>query len=84
MSVSYTYVSTGSVQTCKRDVIFPSVGPVDAVVDKVQRQTVRPGDLILYDDTPVGAVHSNPPNVGRVPQSDQYRYLFGTYRVSSG
>lgn len=61
-----TCVSVGSIQAGKCDVVLSSIGPVDAVIDKVQRQAIGPGDLILHNDTPVGAIHSNPPYVGAV------------------
>lgn len=62
----FTCVSVGSIQAGECDVVLPGVGPVDAVVDKVQRQAVGPRDLILHDDTPVGAVHADPADVWAV------------------
>ena len=60
-------MSVGSVQASELDVVLTGVGPVDAVVDKVQREAVGPGDLVLHDHAPVGAVHADPPDVRDVP-----------------
>lgn len=59
-------MSAGSVQAGECDVVLPSIGPVDAVVDKVQSQAVGPRDLVLHNDAPVGAIHANPADVGAV------------------
>lgn len=61
-----TCVSAGSIQAGECDVVLPSISPVDAVINKVQREAIGPRDLILHDDSPVGAVHPNPPYVGGV------------------
>ena len=79
--VCVTRVSVGSVQAGKLDVVFPSVGPVDAVVDEVEREAVGPGDLVLHDHAAVAAVHPDPPDVGvvspvrpvQVPGEDKQR-----------
>lgn len=56
-------MSAGSIQAGKCNVVLSCVCPVDAIVDKVQRQAIRPGDLLLYNNTPVGAVHPDSPYV---------------------
>lgn len=61
-----TYVSAGSIQAGKCNVVLSSISPVDTVINKVQRQTIGPGDLILHNDTSVGAIHPDPPYVGVV------------------
>lgn len=61
-----TSVSAWPVQTGESDVVFTSVCPVDAVINKVKRQTIRPCDLILYDDVTVSAVHANAANMRHV------------------
>lgn len=53
-------MSAGSIQAGKSDIVLSCICPVDAIVDKVQRQAIRPGDLLLYNNTPVGAVHPDP------------------------
>lgn len=60
---SVTCVSAGAIQAGELDVVLSGIGPVNAVVDEVQRQAIGPRDLILYDDTSVGAVHPNSANV---------------------
>lgn len=55
-----TCVSVGSIQAGKGDVVLSSIGPVDAVIDKVEREAIGPGDFILHDGTPVGAIHPDP------------------------
>lgn len=59
-------MSVGSVQAGKCDVVLSSIGPVDAIVHKVQRKAIGPRDLILHNHTPVCAVHTDPPNVRAV------------------
>lgn len=59
-------VSVGPVQTGESDVVFTSVCPVDAVINKVKCQTIRPCDLILNDDLTVSAVHANAANMRHV------------------
>lgn len=61
--MNVTCVSAGSVQAGKCNVILTGVCPVDAVINEVQGQTIGPSDLVLHNDTPVGAIHPNPPNV---------------------
>lgn len=59
-------MSVGSIQAGECNVVLSGVGPVDAVIDKVQCQAIGPRDLILHNDTPVGAIHPDPPYVGAV------------------
>lgn len=59
----FTCVSVSSIQAGEGDVILSSVGPIDAVVDKVQREAVGPRDLVLHNHLPVGAVHPDPADV---------------------
>lgn len=61
--MNVTCVSTGPIQAGKCNVIFTGVCPVDAVINEVQSQAIGPSDLILHNDTPIGAIHPNPPNV---------------------
>lgn len=58
-----TCVSVGAVQTGKLNVVLPGIGPVYTVIDEVQGKSIGPCDLILYDDTSVGAVHPDSPDV---------------------
>lgn len=62
-----TCVSVGAVQAGKLNVVLPGICPVYTVIDEVQGQSVGPGDLILYDDTSVGAIHPDPPYMRVVP-----------------
>lgn len=64
--VCVTCVSVGSIQAGKCNVVLSSISPVDTVINKVQRQTIGPGDLILHNDTSVGAIHPDPSYVGVV------------------
>lgn len=75
-------MSVGSIQTSERDVVLPGVGPVYAVIDKVQRQAVGPRDLILHDDTPVGAIHTDPPDVRAVSPVRPVQEAVGMCQVS--
>lgn len=61
-----TYMSIGSIQAGKSNVVFPGIGPVDAVINKIQSQTIGPSDLVFYNNTPVGAIHPNPSYMGGV------------------
>lgn len=56
-------MSVGAVQTGKFYVVLSGVGPVDAIIDEVQGQPIGPGDLVLHDDTSVGTVHPDSPDV---------------------
>lgn len=56
-------MSVGAVQAGELNVILPGVGPVDAVIDEIQRETVGPCDLVLHDDAAVGAVHPDSADV---------------------
>lgn len=60
-------MSVGSIQAGKCDVVLTGISPVDPVIYKIQGQTIGPGDVVLYDDTPVGPIHPNPPDMGVVP-----------------
>ena len=57
---SITCVSVGSIQVGKLNVLLLVVGPVDAIVDVVQRQGVGREDLLFQDDGPVGSIHPHP------------------------
>lgn len=61
--VCVTCVSAGSIQAGKCDIVLSCICPVDAIVDKIQCQAVGPGDLLFHNNTPVGAVHPDPPYV---------------------
>lgn len=56
-------MSVGAVQTGKFDVVLSGIGPVDAIIDKVQGQPIGPGDLLLHNDTSVATVHPDSPDV---------------------
>lgn len=66
MTIYITRVSVTPVQAGELDVVLSGIGPVDAVVDEVQSEAVGPGDPVLYNHSPVGAVHPYPPYVGVV------------------
>lgn len=56
----------GAVEAGEGDVVLAGVGPVDTVVDEVQREAVGPCDLVLDDDAAVCAVHSDTADVRHV------------------
>lgn len=56
-------MSVGSIHADKCNVVLSGVGPVDPVINEVQGQSIGPGDLILYNNTPVCTVHPDPSDV---------------------
>lgn len=59
-------MSVRAIQAGKLNVVLPGIRPVYTVIDEVQGKSIGPGDLVLYDGTSVGAIHSDSPDVGVV------------------
>lgn len=55
---SLTYVSTSSIQTGKLNVVLSSISPVDAAVNVIQGEAIRPSDLGVHYDAPVSSIHA--------------------------
>lgn len=56
----------GTIQTGKLNVVLSGISPVDAAVNVVQGEAIRPSDLGVHYDAPVCAIHAYLANQGVV------------------